>query len=801
MFEIVVYNLINIGKVKFNFKYRKKRGKVMKSLKSMLSLYVVVCMVFALCAVPALAADTYEIVGDSIILAHKTEAIMLDYTLLKNGEETTATWSISEGGDDISAFAEVDSDGTLYISKDALGKTFTLNAKSDDVTTSINIQVADKYYFEDFESEGEIGDSITSSLFGDGKSNAKVVANGTGKAASATGTTNQTTINNLNLVVALPSEFEALNLNVEADVYYTADAENPATLAVNQGTTLLGLGYADAHYYTRFFFENYDGKISLSKKYNPNKTWTADSRAYVNLPFGEWLSVKCNVKNGTNSSNADDSKTLIITAKDNSTGLYKAFYDTSFAIYGSNDLNEDGSKDALYTNNLLAVGFGSQVDNIKIYSGETTEYTFKNISFDIAGDKMLLRPNVGVSAVSKYSLSAKNAGVDVPQNIVWSISGAPSGVTLPDSSKAEIVVAGNASYGALTLQASSGNTIIASDEITVVEKYTKYSQPIINKERYFDDFENTTYYVVDAPLPGLTSGGSNISPFVYNNEYNGTKDNLPYIREEENGNRYASSIGLHGGRSGCSIVLNPYQTSTNWKYSYANTYTLEADLMAESSATATATGEWTLYAYGAGGSGIDVRYKENADGTISIYHYFKDGSEKTELIAVKSVDEWFDLRVTIDKAAMTYSMWLDNVLVIDNASTNAALDMGGMFGISVDNIAIYTGERYIDDAAAGDSFIILADGTKVENGYSWTGASEKASAAVMLMSDTKDYSGNSLIIALYEASGKLADVKLVEVAKSAAGISVATAEIEAAVTANSRFKAFLINPQTLVPLK
>ena len=774
----------------------------MKSLKSILSLCVAVCMVLTLCAVPALAADTYEIVGDRIILAHKTETIMLNYDLMKNGEKVNAVWSISEGGDDISAYAEVDSaNGTLYVSNAALGKSFKLNATADDVVTSIDVQVADKHYFEDFENEGEIGESITSSLFGDGKSSAKVIANGTGKAASATGASGKTTIDNLNLVANLPSGFEALNLNVEADVYIKSDDTDATKLDNKQGTTLLGLSYADAYYYTRFYLENYNSRITVSKKYNPNNTWSADGREYVNALLDSWMSLKYNLKNSTNSTNVDDSKTLNVTIKDNSIGAYSSFYSNSFAIYGSNDLNEDGKKDALYTNNLLAVGFGSNVDNIKIYSGETTEHTFKNIIFDIAGDKKLLRPNAGVSAVSKYSLSAKNPGAEVPENIVWSISGAPSGITLPDSSKGEIVVAGNASNGSLTLQAFSGNTIVASEEITIVGKYTSYSQPLINKERYFDDFENATYYVTGERLASLTSGGSNISPFVYNNELNVAKENVSYIKAEANGNKYASSIGLLGGRFGCSIVLNPYQTSVNWKYSYANTYTLEAALMAESSELVNATGEWTLYAYQADGSGIDVRYKENADGTISIYHYFNDGSEKTELIAVKPVDEWFNLRVTMDKAAMTYSMWLDNVLVINNASTNGALDMGGMFGISVDNIAIYTGARYIADAVAGDNFVILADGAVAENDHTWTEASDKASAAVTLMSDTKDYSGNSLIVALYEESGKLADVKIVEVSKSAAGISVATAEIEAAVTAGSRFKAFLINPTTLVPLK
>lgn len=129
----------------------------MKIVKKTISLIISLLFLLTMAVFSATAQETGEISGDETLFVLDKGAICVRYALLDAGGNTVSGASYSLSGDEnLSEYAAIDDSGMLYLDASALGKRFTITAKSGSVTAQKTVQVSHVCYCTDFEDTEQI---------------------------------------------------------------------------------------------------------------------------------------------------------------------------------------------------------------------------------------------------------------------------------------------------------------------------------------------------------------------------------------------------------------------------------------------------------------------------------------------------------------------------------------------------------------------------------------------------------------------------------------------------------------------
>ena len=795
----------------------------MKKIKHVLSLFLVVCMLLTVASVTALAAE-YTIKGDGIILAAYDSAVKVNYSLLADSVATSATWSIESEDAALPTYAAVDSEtGDLYVSKNALGKSFKIIASVDGAEVAEKeVSVANKYYYENFDNETLDSTTLTSSLFSQ-VSNAKVISRENGFAVQYTGATelynNDIITNNIfPLVVTMPEGFapEYLTIESKAKIDATVDTVGNTATIVSKGRAFSALCYNGAWRSINTYIATAKNATQATYGYkaaytsNPTNTGTRDA----DFSYNNWVPVVLKVTNKA-------------TAATPCLGLNMTVNGVS--ALGHNAFSYTSTSDKTMHYELSTISFGSDVDDIEIYSGEKVSYSFTT-GLKIVGDDKIVRAPEGITANINYSLEADVTGVTVPENNSWSIEPAYNGVSV--SNEGVVSVSGSSELGDFTVCAKDNNgNLLASKtvKITQTSNATRLNNSSSckvtpDKTRLYLDFEGNQ--TVGSSL--TTNPGDTNRDFSALRIYTSDKgEGYPLAKADSTGNIYASaegyinntSIGVNGANLTISVNTDDsYFKPADADYlTFGGKFRIESSTLENNAETTTQNGDrGSLICFGSKLNNssnttitVDIWFEQVADGVAAIYNGMDGNGEGNKnirnTVALKEMDEWFEARVEFDVNSSTFDLYIDDVLVIDNEKTLEQTFKAIYLGCGVDDITMYSGREAVATAQAGDTFNAFADGIKVADGattYTWSAADgdgETSSASVMLMSDT-DYSDTIVLVAIYSNDGKLLDVAKADVVKSAAGLSLAAVEANAKIPANAYLKVFHWDIDTLVPV-
>ena len=779
----------------------------MKCIKNIFALVLTLALVLSTAAVPVFAEKLEgAIVGDCTLFLPDTDAIKVTYNLVdENGADVTdnVTYSVTSTDATWEKWLDVDAaTGDVYVSSKAAGKSFTVTAESDTYKKSQVVNISETVLCADFEDE-EIGTTVTDDIFS--IKTATVVANGEGKAASSS-TSSTTDLSKYGLVI------NSLNFVSQK---YTIEA-NAAVPLSGSNSYFLAIKYKDISGSTRYWMEKTsDTQMKLAYKGN-STTWSADGRSNaINYTFGEYINFK-----------------LVISG--NKTGN---FYWNNVSQLSNKELY--GAATETF-DTLETIAFGSLVDDIKIYTGERVSHAFKT-GLAIEGESSVLRAPSGTSVKIPYELAIEDAsiaGETLPTDVLWSVS-SHSGVSVADATKNEITVSGDATAGTFTVTATDSNgTVWAKKDVKIINQLTSWS--CANSGRAFCDMESATYFA-----EGASPTSDNKSYSGYTVESTGL-GSVVKVEKDTAGNivnRYISSMGYLAWSGypslGSGARIRPY----DWQYSYASTnslltfegkFMIESDVLNHEYKHPETT--WSLLcapdatATFPGKAALDLRYDDLGEGVVGIYIHengagyngeFVDDPSSSKgkdwvncsgkLIALVGVDEWFDLRVEADYTNEVYNIWIDDVLVAKNIATGESRHFRSSSaylysGAAFDDIALYTGAKDAETVSATEQFTVFKDfGAQEEGamGFTWSEATpdkQTSSASASLMSNV-DYSGKSLIAAIYSADNSLVNVKYVPVAKTTAGNSIAFVNATGVVPANGFAKIFLWDMGKIVPVK
>ena len=431
-------------------------------MKKVLSLIIVFAMLSAFAVVPALSV-TYEIKGDSIILAAHDSTIKLRYLLLEGDVETEADWSIESRDPAHPGYLAIDSaTGDLYVSKNALGKTFKVIASIEgSKVAEKQIAVADKHYYEDFDNETIDSTELTSSLFSQ-VSNAKVISRGEGLAVQYTGTTalyNQNSLvnNPYPLAVTMPAGFapESLTIESKAKIAATVDDEVNTADITSKGKTFAALGYEGAwrsvNAYVASSLNATQARYGYKSAYtnDPTNSGTKDA----DLTYNDWVPVKVSVKN------MSDYFVLKMTVNEITALEHRAFTYTS-------------KTDKTMNYELSTISFGSDVDDIEIYSGEKTDYN--DFLVDVIAD---IPENIAIGEGNEISRNISVTTIPADADIEW------------ESDNSNVYIENNRLF---VSEGASGNVELKAVLFKNEENETTKNFMININEAVRTDFENET---------------------------------------------------------------------------------------------------------------------------------------------------------------------------------------------------------------------------------------------------------------------------------------------------------------------
>lgn len=277
-----------------------------------------------------------------------------------------------------------------------------------------------------------------------------------------------------------------------------------------------------------------------------------------------------------------------------------------------------------------------------------------------------------------------------PEEVVWSLSGAPAGVSIMQDGG--LVVPGETKSGTtFTVQArdTDGN-ILAEKSVSIPDKlYDWVDYP----ERGLLDFETQ---IADTAPNVRMLGQANWNDYMFNFVANNTNTSagIAMVREETvNGksNKYVSASGrMNWSNNGATFRANATGKLTSIK----NSVTVEAKVKANSSLLGTQ--EWSLLVTGLQNEAKnDYSYKME-DGQISVYCKLSNGVavSPAKKLAVVEPDTWFWVREERDLVHNTYNFYINNKKVIDSEPYSE----GGTFiwtGADIDDLAMYTGTKLV----------------------------------------------------------------------------------------------------------
>lgn len=352
------------------------------------------------------------------------------------------------------------------------------------------------------------------------------------------------------------------------------------------------------------------------------------------------------------------------------------------------------------------------------------------VSYDILGDSVISRPPAGTTAAMKYSLS--DGGNAVEEGVSWSVT-ETEGLTMEQDGILRVTSPANQHAEeeiVITVTAMVGGAVAATKDVTV------------NKELLYHDFEDKQ---VGAAFDELADLGFRTS-----------KTTSEAVLQETDGNRYASS-STGGGSMNAANRSDPaivgFSGGRYSKIREAKTVTLEAKLRNNSTGGwGVSNRKWAFYYCGlnSGGTGtaggaftspsrfIDIRTDEETGGYVfGTFNGKTDTgvmsnsspqkpaeasgviSDDTKVIkspplawgAVEDISTtegrgWIAARMTLDFNTHTYSFWADDVLIFEDYALPSAIKGRGIgywyIGCDADDVAVYTGEKYIGSDAPAE---------------------------------------------------------------------------------------------------
>lgn len=357
-------------------------------------------------------------------------------------------------------------------------------------------------------------------------------------------------------------------------------------------------------------------------------------------------------------------------------------------------------------------------------------------SYEISGADLICRAPFGRYAAHEYKLSGFNK-----DEVIWSISDwqgsdgaaceAPGGVIMTKSGG--LIVPGNAENagggdvignndafedGSFLVTASSTNGDV------LAEKRVTYAHELSN----WTDFPTRVYDDMQAlPLGGITSatgrgglGSTNWQdyPLQYNqgpdSKYNAT------VEQEDDGNVYIRSAGVHNQWSNCSgLLITPYTQRA--KMQNQPVITMESRFRAESEVLENNRFSlWYVCVTSPGNTddkgGLDIRYKKLENGNIGIYSHMNGGEGRYNdysdgrKVAEVEADKWFDARAEIDTESHVFSLYINDELVMENEPTVLTAVNWVRIGASVDDFALYSGKKVMPRGAQLPDRVYLTSG-------------------------------------------------------------------------------------------
>jgi len=823
----------------------------MKSLKSILSAIIVLCMVLSLCTVPVFAETTEKaagtIVGDSKIYlpkateanlgGNKVEAVKLTYNLVNAEGADVADnvkYSIVCNEADWQKWLDIDEiTGDLYIATSKIGVSFTVKAVSDTYEAELPVTVANENIYADFDDE-VIPSWITpyngSSIKKNGDNPylnvAVAVWNDSKPAIDLTSKEIVTShlavdlkfmVATNNVVSTVTSTYPVYPLGIIWDKTVPGwpnwKKENEIDLTVTSKWKAVRVDDTTATLNpTRFYLDsgrvyNPDPSVTAGS-YTTSGTYDHETKTFSDFNF---VNLEVDIKGNTRTTTLDGTSVT----------------DSVFL----NVLAGATVSDAL----VKTIYLGGAIDDLSIYTGEKVAYESFATGFEMVGDSIIARaPADGdvVTANLNYNLETVISGTELPESIVWSLEKAPTGVSLSSAGADAILsVAGDSTAGSFSIIAKSGDYILAKKDVVISAALANWTY---DQTRYYTDFENL---IVGRPLvPRLKKeqGGNNWDDYALvaanksSHNYSSQTDaeaagdvyeTYNSVIKEKDGNKYASSTGyLHWDKNGATAYLTP-KTTVSGSYPVnlldsAQAATFEGKFMIESSAFDRIgyNGYWSLLT---GNSGetvhFDIVYKFVNIDVASIILNMENGvgGKGAKTLLYVPVDKWFDIRVEFDNSNDTFDMYVNNVLVVDDEKhTLPSLHTSLRCGCAFDNPAYYNGRKAVTTVENIDSLEAFVNGEEIDlsNGYVWSTADEEdtkssASAVYVSNADYTDY--NPILVGVvYDNAGKLIAVDYIKSVKSeVSGLTLGASALSVKATANASYKVFVLKSKTLIPVK
>lgn len=804
----------------------------MKQLKGLLSFLIAVIFIMSLAMIPAFAEDGGKIVGDCDLLLPKDGTIKVQYRLKDAGGTAVsgATYTVGSTSNtkgSVADFAVIDpATGVLYINANAKGQEFKVTASNGTVEGSLIVTTRSECYCTDFETIPDFfvkGKTVTETpdydtiLVSDG--NGGHYANISGgnwstenaDTALKIDTKNLTsgyltikgrvkvkqlsgTAGNGNPTNTSTDSFYAVKLNYDPDVkvYNTAnEADNGKAL-----TNYLALAYRSEGYIlgqSRYYISSNIAGQYLMNSAQWNEHYITDKVTANDFVEFQFI---IDGQNDTTTVRADGETNGY---RDNLSNLEKATLK-----YMKNNTAVSLSEAAISN-----IAFTMPLDDLEIYSGEKVSGTY-----EILGDATIYRAQKNSGAKISYTAKPILPWENVLSNLTWCLKSAYNGVTM--DADGTLHVSGAAPAGTVTVQVKSGDTVLGEKLITV-----KKADWIEYTENLFDDFESSALTVGQAPISGANYGSNQRGAFNYFTSTNAAVGIEPYVRAETTAdgkvNHYISAARcLHWGTTGCTLQVLPRNSLPCADY---NVVTFDGKFRANTARLQNNTWSLMCLAGGTGGDDLpirlDIRYRKIAEGIIGIYNYMVDGvgnqTNNPKLIAVVPADEWFDARAEFDTVNETYDFYIDDMKVVDGEKwkkDNIANVFVRMYiGSDVDDIAHYNG-RKDKVAQTGSGVTVFEDGKAITAGaadkipFASSSEAKTVSAGISLKNSGLTAENNAkLIIAYYDAAGKLVDTAIEPVTITDAGVAAGSVALSQAVGVGDYAKVFLWNMDKVQPLQ
>ena len=440
----------------------------MKCNKSILAFVLAIALIFSMTAVPAFAEKTQgSLVGDCLIYLPDSDSVKLTYNLVDtNGADVTenVTYNVTSSEADWKKWLDVDTvTGDVYVSHDAVGKSFVVSAESDTYKASQEITIANVRLCADFD-DGVIPAWI------DNEKGQEIFTNNGNQYLYVKGFDSWNTIyptvklkdKNLELKTShlsidmkfMISHMKSASGNNAPKAPMTIHWENQNGMSMKK--TGENKTWDLAVRATDYNEETETRKIMLpGQPYNPSSLGTIALNS-TSTELGDAFTVKSSWYDATEKTFNDGFEFAKLEFDVADSKIYAKINDGTMSRF-QNTWGSDPYVGLLDFNNasVTSISLSGAIDDLEIYTGEKVSHSYYS-GLKIDGDENILRAPVGTSAKVVYNLAIEDAsiaGSTIPENVSWSVS-SHTGVSVADATKGEVTVAGDAASGTFKVLAT-----------------------------------------------------------------------------------------------------------------------------------------------------------------------------------------------------------------------------------------------------------------------------------------------------------------------------------------------------------